>query len=187
MRFPTIFAALLFAIVPRWAMAGVADSSSTGFTVKISLTIQAAPADVYRRLVRNVGDWWDPQHTFSGDSHNLSIEEKPMGCFCEKLANEGGVRHMEVVFLAPGKTLVLSGGLGPLQSIAATGSMTIQLSPAQDGTKVDVAYAVTGYLPAGMNTWAAPVDSVLTQQFTRLKNYTERGDAAPKPGAPAQR
>jgi hypothetical protein len=37
---------------------------------------------------------------------------------------------------------------------------------------------VTGYLPAGMNTWAAPVDSVLTEQVTRLKNYVERGDPA---------
>ena len=186
MRVTTIFAALLFVIAPRWAMGGVADSSSTGFTVKISLTIQAAPADVYRRLVRDVGDWWDPQHTFSGDSHNLSIEERPMGCFCEKLPNQGAVRHMEVLLVAPGKTLVLSGGLGPLQSIAATGSMTIQLSPAQDGTKLDLAYAVTGYIPAGMNTWAAPVDSVLRQQLTRLKNYAEHGDPAPKASGPAQ-
>jgi hypothetical protein len=31
-----------------------------------------------------------------------------------------------------------------------------------------------------MNTWAAPVDSVLTEQFTRLKNYIERDSPAPK-------
>ena len=39
---------------------------------------------------------------------------------------------MEVVNVDPGKTLVLSGALGPLQSMAATGSMTIQLSAAGD-------------------------------------------------------
>jgi hypothetical protein len=39
-----------------------------------------------------------------------------------------------------------------------------------------VTYAVGGYLPAGMNTLATPVDSVLTAQVTRLKNYIERGD-----------
>src|SRR5260221_553575 len=111
-----------------------------------------------------------------GDSHNLSIEEKPMGCFCEKLPNQGAVRHMEVVYLVPGKSLVLSGALGPLQSLAATGSMTIQLSAAEGGTKLAVGYAVTGYLPAGMNTWAAPVDAVITEQFSRLKNLVERGD-----------
>jgi hypothetical protein len=41
-------------------------------------------------------------------------------------------------------------------------------------------YTVTGYMPAGMNTWAAPVDSVLTEQFTRLKSLIETGKAAPK-------
>jgi hypothetical protein len=87
---------------------------------------------------------------------------------------------MEVVMLVPGKTLGLTGALGPLQSIAAAGNMRIQLSPADGGTKLDVTYLVTGYLPAGMNTWAAPVDSVLTEQFTRLKNYIEHGTPAPK-------
>ena len=119
-------------------------------------------------------------HTFSGDSHNLSIDDKPMGCFCEKLPRGGGVRHMEVVNVAPGKTLVLTGALGPLQSMAATGNLTIQLAPAGDGTKVGVVYAVTGYLPAGMNTLAPIVDSVLAEQFTRLKSLIENGKAAPK-------
>jgi hypothetical protein len=85
-----------------------------------------------------------PSHTFSGNAHNLSIEEKAMGCFCEKLPDGGGVSHMEVVYFAPGKTLRLSGALGPL------------------------------------NTWAAPVDGVLEEQFTRLKNYVEKGDAGQK-------
>jgi len=31
-----------------------------------------------------------------------------------------------------------------------------------------------------MNTWAAPVDSVLTEQFTRLKSLIDNGKAAPK-------
>lgn len=117
-------------------------------------------------------------HTFSGDSHNLS---KAMGCFCEKLADGGSVRHLEVVYADPGKQLVFSGALGPLQSIAAAGSMTIQLDGAAGaGTKLGVVYTVAGYLPAGMNTWAAPVDSVLTKQFTRLKSLVETGKAAPK-------
>jgi hypothetical protein len=54
--------------------------------------------------------------------------------------------------------------------------MTIQLSSSPSGTKLEVTYAVGGYLPAGMNTLATPVDSVLTAQVTRLKNYIERGD-----------
>jgi len=179
-RSQAVLAAFIFSLAPACASAEVVDSSANGFTVKTTLAVQAAPAVVYDRLVRKVGDWWNSAHTFSGDAHNLSIQDKAMGCFCETLPNGGAVRHMEVIFAAPGKALALSGGLGPLQSVAVAGSMSIKLTPAGDGTKLEVTYAVGGYLPAGLNTWAAPVDGVLREQFTRLKNYVERGDPAPK-------
>jgi hypothetical protein len=116
--------------------------------------IQAPPDEVYRRIIGNVGDWWDPTHTYSHDPHNLSIEEKAMGCFCEKLPNSGVVRHMEVISLMPGKSIVLVGALGPLQSIAAAGSMKFQFAPAAGGAKLEF--------------------------MTRLKNYIEHGNPAPK-------
>jgi len=90
---------------------------------------------------------------------------------------------MQVVYVESGKTLRMIGGLGPLQSMAATGSMTIGLSSAGTGTKLELTYAVTGYAPGGMSNLAVPVDLVLTQQFTRLKNYVEHGDSATKPEA----
>ncbi len=180
MKSTLAIAVAFLALAANRAASEVADFAAGGFTVKTTLHIQAAPDEVYHKLIHNVGDWWSSGHTFSGNSHNLSIEEKPMGCFCERLPNGGSVRHMEVVFLAPGKVLGLTGALGPLQSIAAAGNMRVGLSPAEGGTKLDLTYAVTGYLPAGMNTWAEPVNSVLTEQFTRLKNYIERGDPAPK-------
>jgi len=171
---PTILA---WAAIP--VAADVADSAPNGFTSKITLQIQAAPETVYAQLIQ-VGRWWDSAHTLSGDSKNLSIEEKPGGCFCEKLPNGGGARHLQVLNLVPGKTLVLSGGLGPLQSMAVTGALTIQLAPSEGGTKLQVTYAVGGYLAEGMNTLAAPVDGVLTAQFRRLKNLIEQGTPAPK-------
>lgn len=97
MRKNAVFAAVMLVLAPGWAKSEVAYASANGFTVKISLRIQAAPGDVYGRLIQHVGDWWDPEHTYSGSSHNLSIEPKAMGCFCEKLPNDGVVRHMEVV------------------------------------------------------------------------------------------
>ncbi len=170
----------ILALAPASALAEIVDSSAGGFTVKTTLSIHAAPAEVYRRLVHNIGDWWNPRHTFSGDAHNLSIEEKAMGCFCEKLPNQGSVRHMEVLLANPGKALVLSGAIGPMQSLAASGTMRIELSADGDATKLEVRYAVAGYLAAGMNTYAASADSVVTEQFTRLKNYIERGAPEPK-------
>jgi uncharacterized protein YndB with AHSA1/START domain len=172
-----VFLALVCAVAAR---PDVVDSSAGGFTVKTTLAINAVPDEVYRKLVRNVGEWWNSAHTFSRDAHNLSIEEKPMGCFCEKLPNQGGVRHMEVLAIAPGKELVMSGAIGPMQPLAATGTMRIQLSAADGGTKLEVRYTVAGYLATGMNTWAAPADSVVTEQFTRLKNYIEHGSPEPK-------
>jgi len=179
MRNQFALALVIFALASGIARPDVVDSASNGFTIKVTLQIQAAPKDVYRQLI-HAGDWWNSAHTYSGDAHNLTIEEKPMGCFCEKLPNDGAVRHMEVVSLFPGKGIGMTGALGPLQNIGAAGNMRMQLSASEGGTKLEVVYAVTGYLPAGMNTFAAPVNSVLTEQFTRLKNYIEHGNPAPK-------
>ena len=98
---------------------------------------------------------------------------------------------MEVLRFVQGKTLVLSGAIGPLQSLAAAATMTIQLSPGDTGTTVDVTYAVSGYLASGMDSWAAPVNSVVTEQFARLKNFVEHGSPAlplkaPPADAPAK-
>jgi uncharacterized protein YndB with AHSA1/START domain len=171
--------ALLLALPQGFAAADVADSAASGFTVKIAVSIHAAPAEVFSHIM-HIGDWWGSDHTYSRDAHNLSIEERPGGCFCEKLPSQGSVRHMEVIFLVPGKILRLTGGLGPLQGLAATGTMTFTLSPAAGDTKLDVTYAVSGYLPQGLNTLAAPVDTVLTEQITRLKNYIETGSSTTK-------
>jgi uncharacterized protein YndB with AHSA1/START domain len=165
--------ALACAIAPGWLAAEVVDSAANGFTVKETVEIQAAPRDVYAKFL-HPGDWWNAVHTYSHDPHNLSIEEKAGGCFCEKLPDGGGVKHMEVVFLSPGKTIRLLGAMGPLQSQATTGSMQIQFTAAGTGTKLEVTYAVGGYLPAGLTTWAPIVDGVLRDQFTRLKNAIEK-------------
>lgn len=176
---------VLALLAPYFALAAVADSADSGFTVRVDLNIEASPQLVYARLVHNVGDWWSPMHTFTGDARNLSVDDKPMGCFCERRPNgAGGVRHLEVVNVDSGKTLVMIGALGPLQSMAATRSMTIRLVAAGEGTKVSVVYAVAGYDPHGMTSWAGIVDSVLTEQFARLKNFVETGKPENEKAAP---
>src|SRR5580704_16587142 len=114
--------------------AEVVDSSTIGFTVRTTVAIEAPPGDVYRKFIREIGEWWNPSHTFSGDSHNLSFEETAGGCFCEKLADGGSARHLVVLNLAPGKAVTLSGALGPLQSLAAVGTLTVQFSAIPAGT-----------------------------------------------------
>lgn len=169
--------AAVLLVLPVRLPAEVTDSSAQGFTVKVTLNMRSSPDDVYRKLVHSIGDWWEADHTFSHNPHNLSIDDKTGGCFCEKLPN-GGSRHMEVLYVDSGKRLVMSGGLGPMQAMAVTGTMTIELSPANGGTKLDLTYAVAGYAPSGLNALAPIVDAVITSQFTRLKNYVEHGDPA---------
>jgi hypothetical protein len=165
------------ALLSSPAFAAVTDSAANGFTVKIAVTIQVSPADAYNKLL-HVGDWWDSQHTFSGNAHNMSIEDKPLGCWCEKVGN-GAVRHMQIITAIPGKSLVLSGALGPLQSMAVSGTMSFAFTEENGATRLQVMYAVGGYLPGGLNTLAGPVDAVLTQQINRFKNFVETGHPEP--------
>ena len=58
--------------------------------------------------------------------------------------------------------------------------MTLKASP-DDVYRKFVHNIGAGYVPAGMNTWAAPVDGMLTEQFTRFKSYVENGGSDSKP------
>lgn len=167
---------LLFAagLVP----AEIIESGPGGFTVRTTLQIKAAPEDVFRKFVHDIGDWWNSMHTFSGDAHNLRIEDHPGGCLCEKLPNNGFTRHLELIAYVPGKRVVFSGAMGPLQTLSATGTMQFVFTPSGAGTKLDAIYAVAGYLEKGMNSWSIPVDMMLAEQAGRLKSYVETGKAA---------
>jgi hypothetical protein len=162
-----LIALMLFAAC---ANAEILESGAGGFTVKTTLNIKAATDDVYRKFIHDIGDWWNSNHTFSGDAHNLRIEDRP--------GNGGFTRHLEVITVLPGKRVVLIGAMGPLQTLAATGTMQFVFTASEGGTKFDVIYAVTGYLEKGMNNWAIPVDMMLAEQVTRLKNYVETGHPA---------
>ena len=156
------------------ARADVVVAEAAGFQLKTTLAIAAPPAKVYAALLR-VGKWWNPQHTWSGKGTNLTLSGKAGGCFCEKLADGGGVQHMVVVYAAPGKKLRLNGTLGPLQTEAATGAMSFTLNPKDEGTELVVAYNVGGYTKGGWVDWAPAVDAVLSEQLIRLKSYVETG------------
>jgi uncharacterized protein YndB with AHSA1/START domain len=153
--------------------ADVVDAGATGFTVKIVRHVVAPPARVYDTAVA-IGTWWGSDHTYSGSAANVSIDPRPGGCWCETLANGGGVHHMTVAFAAPGSLLRFTGGLGPLQSMAATGALTWEFKAAGDGTDVTWTYAVTGYLPGGFESIAPAVDNVLTGQLMNLKAVAEK-------------
>src|SRR5437762_8669904 len=118
---------------------------------------------------------WDPAHTFSHDAHNLSMDAKPGGCFCERLPDGGGVQHMSVVYASPGKLLRLTGAIGPLQEAALAGTMTWNLLQAGGGTTVELTYTAGGFRAGGFRDIPTVVDGVLRGQLARLKALVETG------------
>jgi uncharacterized protein YndB with AHSA1/START domain len=154
--------------------AEVVDATEAGFTVRNTATIASAPANVYTKLVNDIGRWWDPEHTYSKNAGNLSLDARAGGLFLEKLENGGSVVHMTVVFAAPGRTLRMVGGMGPLQAFGLSGSLTWQLAPEGAGTQVELTYVVGGYKPGGLQAMAPVVDKVLAEQLRRLKAYVEK-------------
>jgi len=165
------FLLLLGAAAP--AAAEVTASTETSFTVTEKVTVAAPAAKVWATLIAP-SRWWNKEHTWSGSADNLSLDPRPGGCWCEKLAKGGGVEHMRVVYVAPGEMLRLTGGLGPLQAMPASAVMTITLTPGTDlkSTSVTFTYAVAG--APGLGQIAAPVDGVLAGQVAGLKAAAER-------------
>jgi hypothetical protein len=126
-------------------------------------------------LVQQVGGWWNPAHTYSGDSKNLSIDARPGGCFCEELPNGGGVEHLRVVYLVPDEMLRLIGGLGPLQASGVVGSFSWTLTDSGSSTTVEVTYVVGGFMEGGFERIAPAVDGVIGEQVHRPKLFVETG------------
>ena len=169
--------AALLALTAGDAHATVVDATAAGFTVRHVVEVSAPTWSAYQTLTDRIGAWWDPQHTFSGRSTNLTIEARPGGCFCEQLPTGGGVRHMTVLYADPGKLLRLTGGLGPLQELAVTGTMTWAFTQTGNKTTITFTYAVGGYAPGGLAALAPVVDMVLGAQVTRLKLLIDTGRA----------
>jgi hypothetical protein len=162
------------AAVAAPARADVVDSAANGFTIRIPIEV-AVPADKAYAAIVDVGSWWDPAHTYTGQASNLSLDTAPGGCFCEKLPNRGGVRHLTVVYADPGKTLRLSGGLGPMQDMAVAGSLNFAIAEASGRTTIVLTYKAGGYLAGGLDAMAKPVDGVLSGVMQRLKRFIDTG------------
>lgn len=184
----------LFAIaglcVAAPASAEVVASSDAGFVIRLSTEVTAKPDDAWKELV-TPADWWNKDHTFSGDAANLYIDGQATGCFCEKLPapkdapagrRPGSVEHMRIVYVDPGKVLRMSGALGPLQSEALDGTLTITLKPVAGKTRILWEYIVGGYMRYKSDEIGALVNKVLGEQLASLA--AKLGPVAPP--APAK-
>lgn len=172
----------LLLVVAAPAGATVTASGASGFSLKLETTVAASPDDAFARLVQ-IGQWWSSAHSYSGDAANMTLDGKPGGCFCEKLPKGGFVRHMDVVFFAPGQALRLQGGLGPLQDLGASGVMAFAFKSEGAGsknTRVTLTYTVSGFgAGKGLAEIAPAVEGVLAEQLARFKRFVDTGKPAP--------
>lgn len=155
------------------AGAEVTRSEAGGFVSTHQLVIAAPPEKVWDTIARPAS-WWNKDHSYSGDSANLSVDPRPGGCWCEKLAG-GSVEHARVLYADRGKVLRFAGAFGPLQSGAVTGTLTFALKPQGQGTAVTISYVVGGFHPNGLTSFAQPVDGVFAAQLPALKRAAEAG------------
>jgi hypothetical protein len=164
-----IFAALAGISTP--AAAEVVSAGPNGFEVRHTVNL-VIPSEVAFSAFAKIGAWWDPKHTYSGDSANLSLSLAPGGCFCERFPKGGGgIEHMRVTYVEPGERLVLSGALGPLLYEATTGVMDIQIKTNGEGSQLTLDYRVAGFANGGAEKMAPLVDGVLAGQMKRLRAF----------------
>lgn len=171
MRAGLACAGVWFVLLAGSGAAAVSERFAGGFALSYEATIAVDGHTALRQFGR-LPRWWDPDHTFSGEARALRMDLRPGGCFCE--ARRGlFVRHLEVVRIEAGKRVVLTGALGPLQTMAVQGVLTVEIEPAKpgDGHKLRWSYRVSGDEPAKLGQWADGVDRVMSSQFQRFVQH----------------
>ncbi len=118
----------------------------------------------------------------------MTFDARAGGCWCETLPGGGGVLHMTVVFVAPGKMLRLRGALGPFQSTGMDGAMTITLDPAKDGgTALELSYNLGGYVWGGYGALRAKPTACSTSRSAASRPMSKPAHPIPSNSAPIER
>ena len=159
------------------ASASVINAGEHGFEVQNSVNL-VIPQEQAFAAFGQVGQWWNKEHTYSGDASRMSLQMRAGGCFCEPLENGGGLEHMRVTYLQPGARIVLTGSLGPLLYEATSGVMDVKFERIAGGSRVTMNYRAAGFANGGAAAMAPLVDQVLAEQ---MKRYRVFAAAAPKP------
>ena len=163
-RFPAIILAALIAWAP--ARAEVVESSDSHYVLRHEATSPLTPDALWQRLVVP-SDWWHPDHTYSGDANNLSLDVRAGGLWLEKW-DAGSVIHGSVLYLEDGKTIRLYAPFGPLQGLGVYTVWTITISPEGSGSKVVFDEVSSGPPSADLDELAKAVDYVKSEGISRL-------------------
>lgn len=158
------------------AAAELTLTTEAGFVSRHEMVVKATPTQVWLALISPAG-WWRSEHTWSGDSKNLSLTPQAGGCFCETIPEvdepgrftlQGSVEHMRVIQAYPEQAMRMQGALGPLQSEPVMGVLTIAISKVDGGTRIVWEYNVGGSMRYEVPVIAKAVDGVMGVQLAAL-------------------
>jgi hypothetical protein len=159
--------------------AEVKSASAHGFVIENAQVVPVDAQTAWKALVEDVDRWWPKDHTWWGAESRLSIQPQANGCFCE-IAGSRQAAHMRVVFVDPGKTLRMIGGLGPLQGMGLQGALDWRFEPVDAGTKITLRYQAGGYSPEDISQFAPIVDKVQAIQLGGLADHLRKRQRATK-------
>jgi len=161
---------ILIATVAALAMpvvnAEVVSSSADHYRLSHKASSSMTPDELWLRLVQP-DTWWHPDHTYSGDSTNLSLDLRAGGHWSEQWA-DNSVLHGIVLNVDKGKLLRLDAPFGPLQSMAVTVIWTIRIEADGDGSVVMFEELANGVSTSQLDELAGAVDGVKSEALARL-------------------
>ena len=156
----------LIAVAAGAARAEVVASSEQHFVLRHEAVSARSVDEMWARLI-HPEIWWHPDHTYSGDAKNLSLDARAGGLWKEEWPG-GSVAHGRVLTVENGKLLRMDAPFGPLQQLGAYTVWTIALSAVEEGTRVVFDEVSTAPSSANMAETAKAVDFVKAEAMRRL-------------------
>ncbi len=149
--------------------AKVIKSSEHGFIIEHQFKADADIAEVFKTMTKDVGQWWNSEHTYSGNAENMLINKD---CFCEQW-DGNKVSHLDTTTWIENSQIVFEGAQGPLRELGLHGSMIWSLSKNNPGTTVTWRYYVHGFSDVDIAGFANVVDGVLNAQIENMAKLLE--------------
>lgn len=149
--------------------AEVVKASSEHYRLEQKKVCELSPDELWQKLIVP-SSWWHPEHTYSGDSENLSLDVEAGGLWREDW-DGGSVTHGTVLYAKENESLRLDAPFGPLQEMAVTVVWTISLGPFEDGTEIKFTEIANGSPESGLDAIAPAVDYVKTEAINRLCDF----------------
>lgn len=159
-------------LVCQGANGDVSKVYAQGFDLHIEIEVKSGTA--WQKFLQ-VQNWWDLNHSWFGPDSIFNLDSIAGGCLCERKRKQS-VQHMKVIYVDPGREMRLGGALGPLQTMALRGLLTMRFTPLENGkTRIEQIYKIRGVTEQGFDNLSKIVDKVQTDQMQRLENYINHG------------